>query len=236
MALTHETNNSYAMARHLKRDETIEPGAKVLGRFRGDDEIYARSAVVQLKSAENWLRVGRVVRDGEEPLKTVKARAVTLERRRKAEALALEGEQATQGLYAERQTKLYVAPPVVDGRVPRNSFGNVDLYTPSMLPKGGAHVRCHDRLAARCAKQLGLDFADAVTGFEFRQRRAVPTLDGVVVAQDVADTLREAVAQAREMQDDKALRDRQDQASKLWRKLIDGVHIRQRLHATYGAS
>lgn len=26
--------------------------------------------------------------------------------------------------------------------MPRNDFGNIDLYTPSMLPIGAAHVPC----------------------------------------------------------------------------------------------
>ena len=46
-----------------------------------------------------------------------------------------------KGLYAEFQTQLYQAPPIVNGRVPRNAFGNLDVYVPSMVPKGGVHIQ-----------------------------------------------------------------------------------------------
>ncbi len=31
---------------------------------------------------------------------------------------------------------------VVQGKVPKNDFGNIDLYVPSMLPAGAAHIPC----------------------------------------------------------------------------------------------
>ena len=30
---------------------------------------------------------------------------------------------------------------IVQGKVPRNEYGNVELFQPSMLPPGGAHVK-----------------------------------------------------------------------------------------------
>ena len=51
-----------------------------------------------------------------------------------------EDDEGETGLYAEFQTEVYVPPPVVEGRVPKNSFGNIDIYVPSMVPQGGTHV------------------------------------------------------------------------------------------------
>jgi xeroderma pigmentosum group C-complementing protein len=69
------------------------------------------------------MRHGRVVRAGEQPLKYVKQRAATLNRRRELEIRAnVEGANgsgnAMQGLYAERQTEIYIPPPVIDVRIP----------------------------------------------------------------------------------------------------------------------
>lgn len=70
-----------------------------------------------------------------------------------------------QGLYAQNQTEFYVPDPVVDvsvvvlpafsdtsilksqsqGKVPKNQFGNLDLYVPSMLPAGAVHIPCESR-------------------------------------------------------------------------------------------
>lgn len=34
----------------------------------------------------------------------------------------------------------YEPPVAKDGIVPRNEYGNVDLFQPSMLPKGTVHI------------------------------------------------------------------------------------------------
>ncbi|KAM0748756.1 Rad4-domain-containing protein [Meredithblackwellia eburnea MCA 4105] len=224
---------TYVLEQHLHRDETILPGSKKLGVFRGTEIVYARSAVVQLKSEENWRRVGRVVKsDIEIPMKWVKQRTVTINRKR-AENLALMdgGEVTQQPLYAESQTKIYIPPPVVNGKIPKNDFGNIDLYVPSMLPEGATHLP--HKSAAKCAKTLGIDYAEAVTGFEFRQRRANPIISGVVVAEEFADLLIEAIINTQTAADEKEFLKRQDRVLKRWKKLIIGLRIRQRIQASY---
>ena len=62
-------------------------------------------------------------------------------------------------------------PPVQDGKVPRNGFGNCDIYVDSMIPKGGVHLPLKG--SAKVAKKLGIDYADAVTGFEFKSAQPV---------------------------------------------------------------
>jgi xeroderma pigmentosum group C-complementing protein len=113
---------SYVLERHLLRDQVISQDAHELGKFRGES-VYSRSQVLQLKAAENWMRHGRVVRAGEQPLKYVKQRAATLNRRRELEIRADAegangGNGVMQGLYSEVQTERYIPPPVVDVRSP----------------------------------------------------------------------------------------------------------------------
>ena len=119
---------SYVLERHLLRDQVISQDAPELGTFRGE-AVYSRSHVLQLKAAENWMRSGRVVCAGEQPLKYVKQRAATLSRRRELEIRAgAEGangsSEVMQGLYAERQTEIYVPPPVIDVRFLFAAFPN----------------------------------------------------------------------------------------------------------------
>jgi xeroderma pigmentosum group C-complementing protein len=115
-----ESKSSYVLERHLLRDQVISRDAHELGKFRGEP-VYSRSQVLQLKAAENWIRHGRVVREGEQPLKYVKQRAATINRRRELEIRAETegangGGAVMQGLYAEEQTEAYVPPPVIDVR------------------------------------------------------------------------------------------------------------------------
>lgn len=99
--------------------------------------MYRRSSVVSCKTPENWMRIGRTVKAGQEPLKWVKQRAVTLDRRRAQELAHQEGKDPIQqGLYAEWQTELYKPPPIQDvGTVPENS---PDPYLVLIAPR--AHI------------------------------------------------------------------------------------------------
>lgn len=54
----------------------------------------------------------------------------------------------------------------MDGRIPRNPFGNIDVYVPSMIPPGAIHLPLKG--SAKLARRLGISYAEAVTGFEFK--------------------------------------------------------------------
>ncbi|EMD39582.1 hypothetical protein CERSUDRAFT_111894 [Gelatoporia subvermispora B] len=237
----------YVLSRHLKRDEVVHPLVE-LGKFRGEP-VYPRSNVLSLKTAENWMRQGRKVREGAQPMKLVKQRAMTVSKQRaiemalasRSEGLSVAGDNGhegfakevgvMQGLYAEHQTELYKPDPIVDGKVPKNDFGNIDLYVPSMLPEGAAYIPYKG--AAKIARQLSFDFAEAVTGFEFKKRRAFPVITGIVVAAENEETILEAYWVAEHDAEEKRRAKRQDQVIKRWTKLIQGLRIRQRLQEQY---
>ena len=176
----------FLLERHLKREEALLPKTRQLGLFRGEP-VFPRSAVVDVKSAESWMREGRVVSEGQQPLKNVKQRAVTIQKRRMQEMAEQDGHEGImQGLYSRKQTELVVAPPVVDvsgievlmswdrprlhlssghanvitctvlhqGKVPKNSYGNLDLFAPHMLPAGGVHLPCACRGSPRIVCQM----------------------------------------------------------------------------------
>ncbi|KAI0087722.1 hypothetical protein BDY19DRAFT_892387 [Irpex rosettiformis] len=237
----------YVLERHLKRDEVIHPLTE-LGKFRGEP-VYPRSSVVTLKTAENWMRQGRKVREGCQPMKWVKQNAVTVNKKRaiemamadRSDGLAVAGgdqgagfssePDVMQGMYSESQTELYRPDPVINGKVPKNNFGNIDLYVPTMLPAGGAYVPYKG--VAKIAHQLGIDCAEAVTGFEFKKRRAFPVISGVVVAAENEEMLREAYWAAEQEAEEKRRTKRQEQVIKRWQRLIQGLRIRQRLQDQY---
>lgn len=81
--------------------------------FRGEP-VFPRSSLVLLKSAETWMREGRQIKSGEQAMKMVKQRAVTINKRRAQELASVGGHETQQGLYAHRQTELVVPLPVVD--------------------------------------------------------------------------------------------------------------------------
>lgn len=83
-------------------------------------------------------------------------------------------------LYGEWQTRLWIPPPVVDGKVPKNEFGTWGLPNMRHLPAGAVHLNMPG--VAKAAKRLGIDFAKAVTSFEFKKGKNIPVEDGIVTA------------------------------------------------------
>ncbi|KAJ6585400.1 hypothetical protein B0H19DRAFT_1109530 [Mycena capillaripes] len=255
----------YVLVRHLTQMQTIHPPppqTRELGKFRGDS-VYPRSAVVSLKTAENWMRSeGRQIKEGEQPLKWVKMRATTIGRMREVElmreGLRVAGERADddeangdgesstkknkgkgkqvdeevmQGLYALSQTEVHVPDPVVDGKIPKNNFGNIDMYVPSMLPAGAVHIPFKG--IAKIARKLGFDFAEAVTGFDFKSRRATPILKGIVIAAENEEAVLEAYWEAENDAAEKARAKKRERVLKRWHRLVHGLRIRQSLQEEY---
>lgn len=221
----------YVLERHLKREEVIPARTRQLGLFRGEP-VFPRAAVTNVKSAESWMREGRSVKEGEQPMKMVKQRAVTIIKRRMQEMAQQEGnEPIMQGLYSCSQTELVIPPPIVNGIIPKNSYGNLDLFAPHMLPRGAVQIPFKN--ARKVAKDLGIDFAEAVTSFEFHKRRAIPVVSGIVVAAENEGMVLEAYWEAETAAMEKDAVKKRERCLKRWKKLIIGLRVRSRIQGEY---
>ncbi|KAK2507090.1 hypothetical protein MC885_005275 [Smutsia gigantea] len=174
----------YALKRHLLKYEAIYPEtATVLGFCRGE-AVYSRDCVHTLHSRDTWLKQARVVRLGEVPYKVrswaagrlgTKAGEVaesTGAAMRAAESVPRLQDQNDLGLFGHWQTEEYQPPVAVDGKVPRNEFGNVYLFLPSMMPIGCVQLNVPN--LHRVARRLGIDCVPAVTGFDFHKGYSHP--------------------------------------------------------------
>lgn len=218
---------TYALERHLKRTEVIwpqRPVGKVNAGKAGLEPVYRRRDVRIVRSAEKWYRLGREVKAGEQALKHVPARA----KRSFAGDLDTDEDEATSvALYSFQQTQLYTPPPVVRGRIPKNVYGNLDLYVPSMVPEGGTHIR--HTFASKAARLLAVDYADAVTGFQFKGRQGTAITNGAVVASEVAEAVY-AVIDGLEYQVQQAEdHARSREMLKLWKRFVLGLRIAKRI-------
>ncbi|KAG0055263.1 hypothetical protein BGZ83_009195 [Gryganskiella cystojenkinii] len=135
-------------------------------------------------------------------------------------------------LFGEWQTEAYQPPWVVDGKVPRNQFGRQDVFTPAMVPIGGRHLK--GRNIARIARQLGVDYVEAVTGFDFQSRRSVPVIQGIIVPTECAELVMDAYHEVSHHADQEANKKKKTEILKRWRKLIKGAMVRARLMEEYG--
>ncbi|CZT45852.1 related to xeroderma pigmentosum group C complementing factor (homolog to excision repair protein RAD4) [Rhynchosporium secalis] len=228
----------YALERHLKRNEILTstrncgrvaagrdpnvPGGKKL------EKIFRREHVKVGKSADAWYRLGREVKIGEQPVKTVPAK------RRPDDMDFDDGrgdleERAGTNLYTEEQTEIYEAPPIVNGRVPKNSYGNLDVYVPSMVPPGGVHLR--DDETARAARLLSIDYSDALTGFSFRGRHGTAILQGAVIASEYREAVEAVIEGFRDERAQAEETRRTNVALRTWKLMLLKLRIKERVDA-----
>ncbi|KAL3427310.1 Rad4 transglutaminase-like domain-containing protein [Phlyctema vagabunda] len=238
---SYKSSAEFVLERHLRREEAILPTAKHVKMFtvkgKGDtsteEKVYLRRDVVSCKSTETWHKEGRAPVPGEEPLKRVPYRAATTNRKRElAEAEHATGEKMLQGLYSRAQTDWIIPPPIENGIIPKNSFGNMDVYVPSMVPEGAVHIP--RRSTMKICKRLGIDYAEAVTGFEFGARMAIPIITGVVVAEENLDLVMEEWEKDERERARKEDEKRTKAAIGMWRKMLMGLRIVERVREEYG--
>ncbi|KAJ3562039.1 hypothetical protein NPX13_g8715 [Xylaria arbuscula] len=237
----YKTSKEYVLQRHLKREEALLPDAVPVKVFRNkgkggkveEEDVYLRKDVVSVKSAETWHKQGRAPVDGAQPLKHAPYRAATTNRRREiAEAEAATGQKVMQPLYGFDQTDWIIPDPIKDGVIPKNEYGNIDMFAEHMCPEGAVHIPY--RGVPRVCRMLGIDFAEAVVGFEFGHRMAIPVIQGVVIAEEhhdrVLEELEKQEAERARKEDEK----RRKNALSTWRRFLMGLRIADRIRQDYG--
>ena len=230
----------YCLERLLRREEALRPGAKPVKTFTAgkgenvkEEPVYRRSDVLPCKTEESWHKEGRQPVQGAEPLKFAPYRAVTTSRKREIEELTRrnDGVKPLQGLYSRDQTEYIIPPPIENGVIPKNQFGNIDCFVPRMVPKGAVHVPY--RGLVKLCKKLEIDFAEAVVGFEFGNRMAVPVIQGVIVAENNQHALLEAWEEEEARKKIREDEKRQAQISGTWRKYLMGLRILDNMRNQY---
>ncbi|KAI1266076.1 Rad4-domain-containing protein [Xylariaceae sp. FL1019] len=237
----YKSSKEFVLQRHLKREEALLPSAVPIKIFRNkvkggkveEEDVYLRKDVVAVKSAETWHKVGRAPLQDAEPRKHAPYRAATTNRRREiAEAEAATGKKVLQPLYSEDQTDWIIPDPIENGVIPKNEYGNIDMFAEHMCPEGAIHVPF--RYAVRVCKRLQIDYAEAVVGFEFGHRMAVPVIKGVVIAQEHYDNvivqLEKDEAERARKEDEK----RRKASLGSWRKFLMGLRIAERIRRDHG--
>lgn len=142
-------------------------------------------------------------------------------------------DQNDLGLFGHWQTEEYQPPVAVDGKVPRNEFGNVYLFLPSMMPIGCVQLNLPN--LHRVARRLGIDCVPAVTGFDFHKGYSHPITDGYIVCEEYRDVLLAAWESEQELMEKKEKEKREKRALGNWKLLVKGLLIRERLKLRYGA-
>ncbi|KAI6054653.1 XPC [Marmota monax] len=228
---TYKNHPLYALKRHLLKYEAIYPEtAAILGYCRGE-AVYSRDCVHTLHSKDTWLKQARVVRLGEVPYKMVKGFSNRARKARLAEPQLQDHNDLA--LFGRWQTEEYQPPVAVDGKVPRNEFGNVYLFLPSMMPIGCVQLNLPN--LHRVARKLDIDCVQAVTGFDFHGGYSHPVTEGYIVCEEFKDVLLTAWENEQALIEKREKEKREKRALGHWKLLTKGLLIRERLKLRYGA-
>lgn len=241
----------FALERHLLKFEAIyPPNAPIFGRFGARKEvIYARECVHTLHSRELWVKQARVVKPAETPYKIVTARP----KWEKATSTVIK--DLPLELFGLWQTSEYEPPVAQNGIVPKNPYGNVELFKACMLPINTVHLPCKynvklplnpiDRSAVnnsfpipdpgvnKVCKRLKVDYAPAVVGFDFHSGYSHPVYEGYVVCQEFAELVTDEWVKDTEEAAKRDAEKYQERVLGNWKRLIKGLLIRRRLQSKY---
>lgn len=217
----------FVLAKDLLKFQALYPAdAPPVGFFR-DEPVYSRNCVHTLKSRETWLREARTVKLNEKPYKIVTSRF----KWKKTLPGEIQEKESLE-IFGEWQTQPYEPPVANNGIVPRNGYGNVDLYKPCMLPIGTVQLRLPGLL--RIANKLKIDCVPAVVGFDGPCGGAHPVMDGFVVCSEFKDILIDAWNQEQQVQREKEFQNKQQRVIGNWKKLIRGLMIKNKIKMKYG--
>ncbi|KAI7745294.1 hypothetical protein M8C21_017215, partial [Ambrosia artemisiifolia] len=226
----YKNHHLYALERWLTKYQILHPKGPILG-FCSGHPVYPRACVQMLHTKERWMREGLQLKVNELPAKVLK-RSTKVNKGKVPEADEddendFAGSGGTIDLYGKWQTEPLCLPPAVNGIVPKNDRGQVDVWSEKCLPPGTVHLG-FPRIFT-IAKKLEIDYAPAMVGFEFRNGRSFPVYNGIVVCSE----FKNAYAEEEMRRGAEERRKNEAQAISRWYQLLSSIITRQRLNNRY---
>ena len=218
----------FVLEKDLRSNQVLRSGAQHCGFLRLRNKansilkVYSRRDVISCYSGRHWYMQGRVLKPGAQHLMTHKVKN------------ALQEEQEER-LYSLDQTEYFIPKQVdIDGKIPTNVYGNIDVYKPWMIPIGCCLVENGNSIKA--ASFLRIPFAKAVTGFKFETgRRVKPKISGVVVENKYVDAMCCAIQNIEEFIEENERNELELDALNGWSLLLSKLRIKSKLVERHGA-
>ncbi|EDO17085.1 hypothetical protein Kpol_1025p4 [Vanderwaltozyma polyspora DSM 70294] len=225
-----KTHPLYILEQSLKQNQILRSGCKECGflklqnKTKGVLKVYLRSDVIDLKSSREWYMKGRILKKGSRCLKKIKKRRFN----------PIEGSDDEERLYPYEDTEMYI-PPLAneDGEIVKNAFGNIEVFTPSMIPQNCSLIE--SPVSIKAAKAINVPFVKAVTSFKFEKgNKAKPVITGVVVASWFKDAVISAIDAIEYSEEQEKRQSEELRALKEWNKLLLKLRIKNDLNESYG--
>jgi hypothetical protein len=188
----------------------VPQGVEPIGLFEGDDQIYLRSKVKELRSRHSWrYKFMRGILPEESPTRVISRQVGAVSR--SVELFAIEQTQRLQNLAAS-----------VEAGIPVNEYGNVDF---SFIPPNAVLIETTDINSAirEVKRHPELVWCRCQNGWKRKQ----PNFVGLVVLARDEDSVRAMIRSAEDALHAKDVKARTDAALTVWRVLV------QRMKAEY---
>ncbi|EOA19955.1 hypothetical protein CARUB_v10000205mg [Capsella rubella] len=227
----YKSHELYAIEKWLHKNQILHPKGPVLG-FCNGHSVYPRTCVQTLRTKERWLRDGLQLKANEVPSKILKRNSKFKKSKDFGDGdIDITGGSYCMELYGKWQMEPLCLPHAVNGIVPKNERGQVDVWSEKCLPPGTVHIRLPRIFSV--AKRFGIDYAPAMVGFEYRSGRAIPVFEGIVVCSEFKDTILQAYAEEQEKREEEERRRNEAQAASRWYQLLSSILTRERLKNRY---
>ncbi|CAI4038631.1 hypothetical protein SMKI_05G2450 [Saccharomyces mikatae IFO 1815] len=221
----------YVLEQDIKPTQIIKPGCKECGYLKVHGKVgkvlkvYAKSDIMDLRSARQWYMDGRILKTGSRCKKVIKKHVGKLRG---------EVEKEDERLYSREDTELYTPPLAgTNGEITKNAFGNIEVFVPTMIP--GNCCLIESSVAIKATRFLGVEFAPAVTSFKFERGSTVkPVISGVVVAKWLREAIEVTIDGIEFIQEDDNRKEHLLYALENWNNLLLKLRIRSKLNNTYG--
>ena len=104
-----------------------------------------------------------------------------------------------------------------------------------LLLKGSVLIRRKPKDAMKIAEQFGFQYREALFGFEEKVGMKFPIIGGIVVFEEDAEIINEAIDELEAIKNSLEVEEKQKQVIKRWRKLVSLILTRNMLRERHGA-
>ena len=154
----------YTLKSTLNRNQILRKTAKKANfKTKKDEEVYFKKDIIKLNTKTSWKMAGRKVKEDQQPLKT--------------SSPPWDKEKVFEYFSFEQTDELTIE--IVDGKLPKNEFGNIELFGGCELPKELVHIDV--KSIWKVCKKFKIEYRKACTGFEVKKGRNVAAINGIIV-------------------------------------------------------
>ncbi|KAK6205122.1 Rad4 beta-hairpin domain 3-domain-containing protein, partial [Scheffersomyces amazonensis] len=213
------------------------------------ESVYFKNNIVVGKSVNQWKFLGRSVipEEIERPIKTTKALTPRTIEGKRIFNLNIQNNQPELNetrLYSFAQTCSYICDEVKSDNgnliLPRNKYGNIEIYRPCMIPRNCVWLKLSNLEAFLSSYNKSniemVHYVPVVVGFNFSTKpgQCIPVKQGVLILKDEENRVKKIWLNEKMKASHLEFKAKRQHEASMWRIFIRKLRIKRRLEKQYG--